>query len=78
MKSSNWHGGKGSTPRTNTHSKQYQDNWDKIFGKDKKVKDDFSDRARPDGLIWERDKIKNDGPPMPNGLQRAWERKDKK
>jgi hypothetical protein len=38
MKSSNWHGGKGSTPRTNTNSKQYQDNWDKIF-KDKQVKD---------------------------------------
>jgi hypothetical protein len=40
MKSSNWHGGKGSTPRTNTNSKQYQDNWDLIFAnKDKKVKD---------------------------------------
>lgn len=38
MKSSNWHGGKGSTPRTNTHSKQYQDNWDKIFAK-KDIKD---------------------------------------
>ena len=35
MKKSNWHGGKGSTPRTNTNSKQYQDNWDKIFGKAK-------------------------------------------
>ena len=38
MKSSNWHGGKGSTPRTNTHSKQYLDNWDKIFAK-KDIKD---------------------------------------
>ncbi len=39
MKKSNWHGGKGSTPRTNTSSKQYQSNWDKIFGnKDKEVK----------------------------------------
>lgn len=37
MKKSNWHGGKGSTPRTNTHSKQYQDNWEKIFRKDKEV-----------------------------------------
>lgn len=37
MKSSNWHGGKGSTPRTNTNSKQYQDNWDMIFG-EKNVK----------------------------------------
>ena len=33
MKKSNWHGGKGSTPRTDTNSKQYQDNWEKIFGK---------------------------------------------
>ena len=37
MKKSNWHGGKGSTPRTDTNSKQYQDNWDTIFGK--KVKE---------------------------------------
>jgi len=35
MKKSNWHGGKGSTPRTDTNSKQYQDNWEKIFGKTK-------------------------------------------
>jgi hypothetical protein len=27
------HGGKGSAPRINTQSKQYRDNWDKIFGK---------------------------------------------
>jgi hypothetical protein len=26
-------GGKGARPRINTHSKQYSDNWDKIFGK---------------------------------------------
>lgn len=39
MKSSNWHGGKGSTPRINTHSKQYQNNWDLIFNKDIKNKD---------------------------------------
>ena len=38
MKSSNWHGGKGSSPRTNTNSKQYQDNWDLIFAK-KDIKD---------------------------------------
>ena len=36
MKKSNWHGGKGSTPRTDTNSKQYQDNWDTIFGKNVK------------------------------------------
>ena len=28
-----WHGGKGSTPRSGTYTKQYNDNWDKIFGK---------------------------------------------
>ena len=39
MKKSNWHGGKGSTPRTNTSSKQYQDNWDTIFGKKPKPKE---------------------------------------
>ena len=38
MKKSNWHGGKGSTPRTDVNSQQYQDNWDKIFGKDQKLK----------------------------------------
>lgn len=38
MKKSNWHGGKGSTPRTNVSSKQYQDNWEKIFGSKKKKK----------------------------------------
>tara|TARA_R100000734_G_C3203972_1_gene21713 strand:+ start:270 stop:455 length:186 start_codon:yes stop_codon:yes gene_type:complete len=33
-------GGKGARPRTNVFSKQYQDNWDLIFGKkgDKNVK----------------------------------------
>ena len=42
MKKSNWHGGKGSTPRTNTNSKQYQDNWDTIFGnKVKEVNEKF-------------------------------------
>ena len=47
MKKSNWHGGKGSTPRTDTNSKQYQDNWDNIFGKkpkeNKKTKPSSSD-----------------------------------
>jgi len=28
-------GGKGARPRVNTHSKQYGDNWDLIFGKSK-------------------------------------------
>jgi len=30
-----WHGGKGSKPRIDVHSKQYRDNWDAIFGKSK-------------------------------------------
>jgi hypothetical protein len=59
-----WHGGKGSAPKQSDHSK-YTDNYDKIFGK--KDKKDIDSEP-----------IKNDGPPMPNGLQRAWERKDKK
>ena len=37
MKKSNWHGGKGSTPR-GTDQKKYADNWDKIFGSKKKNK----------------------------------------
>lgn len=32
-----WLGGKGDTPRTGTYSKQYKDNWDKIFGKKEPV-----------------------------------------
>jgi len=32
-----WDGGKGSTPRKGTYSKQYKDNWDKIFGKKEPV-----------------------------------------
>ena len=32
MKKSNWHGGKGSTPR-GTDQQKYADNWETIFGK---------------------------------------------
>tara|TARA_B100001142_G_C14086950_1_gene559702 strand:- start:421 stop:591 length:171 start_codon:yes stop_codon:yes gene_type:complete len=28
-----WHGGKGSTPRPISNKKQFDMNWDKIFGK---------------------------------------------
>ena len=31
-----WHGGKGSKPRPIEDRKQFEDNWDKIFNKDKK------------------------------------------
>ena len=34
-KSDTW-GGKGARPRVNVFSKQYQDNWDKIFKKGEK------------------------------------------
>ena len=33
-------GGKGSKPRINIHSKQYQDNWEKIFGDKNKKKNE--------------------------------------
>ena len=39
MKKSNWHGGKGSTPRGTDH-KKYTDNWEKIFGNKKQDKQD--------------------------------------
>ena len=36
----NTHGSKGANPRPGVYTKQYRDNWDKIFGKkdDKKEK----------------------------------------
>jgi len=37
MKKSNWHGGKGSTPR-GTDQNKYADNWEKIFGSKKAKK----------------------------------------
>ena len=38
---SKWHGGKGSKPRPVSDRKQFEDNWDKIFGnKDDKPKED--------------------------------------
>ena len=41
MKSSNWHGGKGSGRRSSQDDKKYSDNWDKIFGKVKQVNEKF-------------------------------------
>jgi len=42
---SKWHGGKGSKPRPISDRKQFEDNWDKIFGKkeDKSPKDQMED-----------------------------------
>ena len=34
-----WHGGKGSAPRKTDNRKQYEDNWEKIFGKKEKPKE---------------------------------------
>tara|TARA_R110001606_G_scaffold8060_3_gene35409 strand:- start:42 stop:197 length:156 start_codon:yes stop_codon:yes gene_type:complete len=34
-----WHGGKGSAQRTK-NTKQFDDNWDLIFGKKKKTSED--------------------------------------
>ena len=31
----NTHGGKGANPRPGVYTKQYRDNWDKIYGKSK-------------------------------------------
>jgi len=39
MSNGAWHGGKGCKPRPGTISKQYKNNWEKIFGKPKKDKD---------------------------------------
>jgi len=75
-----WHGGKGSVQKPSNQDK-YAENWDKIFGNKKVEEDQYPNRARPDGFIFNEIKeelAKNDGPPMPNGLQRAWERKETK
>jgi hypothetical protein len=31
--SSEWHGGKGSKPRPTKNKKQFDENWERIFGK---------------------------------------------
>ena len=72
-----WHGGKGSAPKQSDHNK-YRDNYDRIFNSKKELTDEFPDRARPDGLTWQKHIKDTKAPPMPNGLQRAWERKEKK
>ena len=34
-----WHGGKGSSRRKNDDQKKYEENWDKIFKKDREIND---------------------------------------
>ena len=55
-----WHGGKGSAPKDPVNQK-YGDNYDRIFGKKEKTQAEV-------------EPVKNDGPPIPNGLKAAWER----
>ena len=44
---SKWHGGKGSKPRPISDRKQFEDNWDKIFGKKEKEKQpDSTDNSK--------------------------------
>ena len=40
MMTKQWHGGKGSAPRKNSDQKQYEDNWEKIFGKSSHINKD--------------------------------------
>jgi hypothetical protein len=47
--------------KISSDNKKYADNWETIFGKGKK-----QEELQP---------IKNDGPPLPNGLARHWEEK---
>ena len=41
-----WHGGKGDGPRKSDDAKQYADNWEKIFGNKKQVKQDGNDSSK--------------------------------
>jgi hypothetical protein len=45
---SNWHGGKGSKPRPIKDQKQFDDNWDRIFGKKKPP---VGDELRKDSAV---------------------------
>ena len=51
--SGKWHGGKGSAPRPVSDRKQFEDNWDLIFGKKDKHKealDELAQEAQDMGL----------------------------
>lgn len=49
MKSSNWHGGKGSA-RRDSDEQAYRDNWDKIFGKHKRDTEKYLDTLKKRGV----------------------------
>jgi hypothetical protein len=62
MKSSNWHGGKGSGRRSSQDDKKYSDNWDAIFGKKvKQVNEKFPNtlESLDDTEYPQRDNINN-------------------
>jgi hypothetical protein len=44
-----WHGGKGSKPRPIEDKKQFENNWDKIFGKKPEKQDERKRKPTPKG-----------------------------
>lgn len=50
---SKWHGGKGSNPRPVEDRKQFEDNWDRIFGR-------TTAKIHQDGLSPDSDDIEKD------------------
>lgn len=47
--SGQWHGGKGSRPRTMSVDREtYDNNWDRIFGKKKKTEQEIIDKVSKD------------------------------
>ena len=53
---SNWHGGKGSKPRPVSDRKQFEDNWEAIFGKKTEVKEEVLDVYNDERLVSKFDK----------------------
>ena len=49
MKSSNWHGGKGSA-RRDSNEQAYRDNWDRIFGEHKKDTEKYLQTLKERGV----------------------------
>tara|TARA_B110000503_G_C7163142_1_gene420605 strand:- start:2833 stop:3009 length:177 start_codon:yes stop_codon:yes gene_type:complete len=43
MSNSSWHGGKGHSPRKVVNKKQFEDNWDLIFGKKESIVEEPED-----------------------------------
>ena len=50
MTSKQWHGGKGSGPRKGNDQKKYEDNWEKIFGKNKQDQDRYTEQLKNNGV----------------------------